>query len=58
MANNTVNEGSKYPFTMSDKDGELLDGSNSYKLHPSKGIPAKLNWAVTIYNPRLTGRCR
>jgi hypothetical protein len=25
MANNTINQGSKYAFTMRDKDGELLD---------------------------------
>ena len=36
---------------MRDKDGNLLDGSNTYKLHLPAGIPAKLYWAVTIYNP-------
>jgi hypothetical protein len=51
MANDTINQGSKYPFTMRDKDGELLDGSNTYKLHLPGSIPAKLYWAVTIYNP-------
>jgi len=51
MANGTINQGSKYPFTMRDKDGDLLDGSQTYKLHLPAGIPAKLYWAVTIYNP-------
>ena len=51
QANGTINQGSKYPFTMRDKDGNLLDGSNTYKLHLPAGIPAKLYWAVTIYNP-------
>jgi len=51
MANDTINQGSKYPFAMRDKDGNLLDGSNTYKLHLPAGIPAKLYWAVTIYNP-------
>jgi hypothetical protein len=51
MANDTINQGSKYPFAMRDKDGSLLDGSNTYKLHLPAGIPAKLYWAVTIYNP-------
>jgi hypothetical protein len=51
MANDTINQGSKYPFTIRDKDGYLLDGSHTYKLHLPAGIPAKLYWAVTIYNP-------
>jgi len=51
MANDTINQGSKYPFAMRDKDGDLLDGSHAYKLHLPAGIPAKLYWAVTIYNP-------
>jgi len=36
---------------MRDKDGDLLNGSNAYKLHLPAIIPAKLYWAVTIYNP-------
>lgn len=51
MVMGTINQGSKYPSTYRDKDGDLLDGSNSYKLHLPPGIPAKLFWAVTIYNP-------
>ncbi len=51
MVMDTINNGSKYPYTMKDKDGDLLDGSKSYKLHLPAGIPAKLFWAVTIYNP-------
>lgn len=52
QANDTINSGSKYPFTIRDKDGELLDGSHTYKLHLPAGIPAKLYWAVTAYNPQ------
>ena len=51
MANRTINQGSKYPFTARDKDGDLLDGSHTYKLRLPKGIPVHLYWAVTIYNP-------
>jgi len=51
MANDTINQGSEYPFALRDSDGELFDGSNSYRLHLPAGIPAKLYWAVTIYNP-------
>lgn len=51
MVMDTINAGSKYPSTVRDKDGDLLDGSKSYKLHLPAGIPAKAFWAVTIYNP-------
>lgn len=51
MAMGTIKQGSKYPSTLPDKDSDLLDGSKSYKLHLPAGIPAKLYWAVTIYNP-------
>jgi hypothetical protein len=52
MAMDTINDGSKYPFTFKDKDGNLLEGSSSYKLHLPAHIPAALYWAVTIYNPQ------
>jgi hypothetical protein len=32
-------------------DGDLLEGSSTYKLHLPAGIPAAAFWAVTIYNP-------
>ena len=51
MVVDTINRGSKYPYTMRDSKGELLEGSSTYKLHLPAGIPAVLFWAVTIYNP-------
>jgi hypothetical protein len=51
MVVDMINRGSKYLVTMRDKDGELLDGSKFYKLYLPTRIPAKLYWAVTIYNP-------
>jgi hypothetical protein len=51
MVMGNINQGSKYPSTVRDKDGDLLDGSKAYKLHLPAGIPAKLFWAVSIYNP-------
>jgi len=50
MAMRTIGAGSKYPITARDKNGDLLNGSNHYKLHFPAGIPAKLFWAVTAYN--------
>ena len=46
----TIGAGSKYPVTLRDKDGDILNGSNAYKLHLPAGIPAKAFWAVTLYN--------
>ncbi len=45
-----INNGSKYPVTAKDADGNMLNGSNNYKLHLPAGIPVKLFWAFTIYN--------
>jgi hypothetical protein len=50
MAIHSINQGSKYPYTMRDADGELLDGSSHYRLHLPPDPPAKLFWAVTLYN--------
>lgn len=50
MVMRSINAGSKYPFAIRDADGNFLNGSNSYKLHLPNGVPAKLFWAVTLYN--------
>src|SRR5262245_3717547 len=50
MAMHTINAGSKYPFTFRDADGDLLDGSSQYTLRLPPDPPAKLFWAVTLYN--------
>ena len=50
MVMRTINQGSKYPITIKDADGNFLNGSNKYKLHLPAGIPARLFWAVTAYN--------
>ncbi len=50
MVLDMIGQGSKYPVTMWDADGDLLDGSNTYKLRLRPDIPALLYWAVTLYN--------
>lgn len=50
MVMRSIDAGSKYPVAIRDADGELLSGSNSYKLHLPKDPPAALFWAVTAYN--------
>jgi hypothetical protein len=46
--------GAKYPMALRDADGDLLDGSQAYKLRLPPNIPAKLFWSVTLYDP-MTG---
>jgi hypothetical protein len=50
MAIHTINAGSKYPYTYRDANGDLLDGAHHYRLHLPADPPAKLFWAVTLYN--------
>ncbi|MDO6406477.1 hypothetical protein CTZ24_24210 (plasmid) [Pantoea phytobeneficialis] len=50
MVMHTTGAGSKYPFTTHDKEGNFLEGGNTYKLHLPPNPPAALFWAVTAYN--------
>jgi hypothetical protein len=50
MVIRTIDQGAKYPFTFRDADGNVTNGSHHYMLHLPAGIPAKLFWAVSIYN--------
>ena len=50
MIMRSIGGGSKYPFTLRDADGEMLNGRHSYMLHLPKNIPARAFWAVTAYN--------
>jgi hypothetical protein len=50
MAANIVDVGAKYLLTPRDAEGRFLLGTNAYRLHLPKGIPAKLFWSVTVYD--------
>lgn len=50
MVMRTTGAGSKYPYTLRDKDGEFLAGGDTYRLHLPPNPPAALFWAVTAYN--------
>jgi len=50
MVKNLVNAGAKYPVTFRDKDGNFLDGGQSYSLHLPPNIPAKNFWSATVYD--------
>ena len=43
--------GSRYQTTYKDKEGNFLDGNKNYKLLMPAGVPVKLFWAVTVYDP-------
>jgi hypothetical protein len=51
MFANMENFGAKYPFTLYDADGEVFDGNRPYMMRFPPGIPAKLFWSVTRYDP-------
>jgi len=43
--------GSRYQTTYKDSDNNFLDGNKTYKLNMPPGVPVKLFWAVTVYDP-------
>jgi len=47
-----VGVGSQYAYTVEDKDGNYLDGGNTYKLNIPADPPAKDFWSVVIYDPQ------
>ncbi len=51
MALNMERVGAKYPATFVDSQGRFLSGSNMYKVHLPKDIPAALFWSITLYDP-------
>jgi hypothetical protein len=51
MVGTRVGAGAKYPYALKDADGRYFSGEHSYRLHLPPDPPARLFWAVTIYNP-------
>jgi len=52
MAIQMVGVGSQYGVTMTDADGNYLDGANTYSLTLPAGIPAKDFWSFVNYDPQ------
>src|SRR6478609_5775699 len=50
MVTKTPGMGSVYLGTYKDKDGNWLDGANTYKLHISPNAPVEQFWSLTVYD--------
>jgi hypothetical protein len=50
MAHAQIGAGSAYAYTVQDANGDLLDGSKTYRLHVDPDPPAKNFWAVDVYD--------
>jgi len=50
MAIKNVGKGSQYAIAYLDKDGNPLDGGNTYRIHLPPNVPAKDFWSFTLYD--------
>jgi hypothetical protein len=45
-----VGAGSSYLLTIADRDGQLLDGANAYRLTVPANAPVEQYWSATVYD--------
>ncbi|QQL44579.1 DUF1254 domain-containing protein [Sulfuriroseicoccus oceanibius] len=52
MAAKMVGVGSQYAWIDRDKEGDFLNGSETYRLNIPADVPAKDFWSVVVYDPQ------
>ena len=50
MVKPPLEKGSQYVIGLRDSEGEILNGSKTYKLHVPANVPAKRFWEITVYD--------
>ena len=55
MALKLVGKGSQYAIAYLDNDGNIFDGSKTYKINVPKNVPAKDFWSFTLYDNQTRG---
>ena len=55
MALKLIGKGSQYAIAYLDKDGNIFDGSKTYKINVPRNVPAKDFWSFTLYDNQTRG---
>ena len=55
MALKLIGKGSQYAVAYLDEDGNILDGSKTYKINVPKDVPVKDFWSFTLYDNQTRG---
>jgi len=50
MVKPPVGAGSQYVIGLRDSEGDILNGSHTYKLHIPANVPAERFWEITVYD--------